>query len=651
MARLSCEACTKRKVKCDRLIPCTNCRNSGILCIPVERKRRPRGRSQRPVNWPSQAPLDQRDSHDSLPAGLVQSSLGEPSVASSAQAPNILSTQDIPSCTSELDNTPRNSCAFYDRLESPPTKGAAGQTRGRSDLTNMINQYAQLGPNETISAGRDVNILHRPSIQAHLLEGECYLNYEPWHPAPAALASAIYYAASCTVNQDICLSCFGMDKASLISKYQKESNAALERADYLLTDDLTVLQAFVISLIAMRCHDRTRRFWTMLALALRIAHALSLHDSSPPFPVPLFEKEMRRRLWHAIGLLDIQASLSSATEPMIQSNWVRLQSFHDMNNEIQISQQRKVSETALFHVLSYAQETARQLIIPNFATPCTKSIQQRQQLTMVFKARTDELFAGCQPGQNDLDYYAKELSHSIGLYLQVLAVRSVENSPPSGESQATNINIFRLAVEALYTRCRVYSSVKTQPWRWIASLFFPWQALATCLAEILDCDDLHFVRSVWPLIEQSYDSFTTLGIESPNRRLQGSMKGMMERARSVHDRMVLSLLSHESAGSAFSLRLSPQTIFQYHAPFKSSELCFPDNTSTRSTEYLHPCSLGPQENNVATRNNDSALDEVDLTSVESQFPFEDMATFDVDGVSQALYDASYEELFLQYTQQ
>jgi hypothetical protein len=43
---LSCEGCTKRKKKCDRLVPCTNCRDSGIICVPVERRRLPRGRTR-----------------------------------------------------------------------------------------------------------------------------------------------------------------------------------------------------------------------------------------------------------------------------------------------------------------------------------------------------------------------------------------------------------------------------------------------------------------------------------------------------------------------------------------------------------------------------------------------------------------------------
>lgn len=47
--RLSCEMCRQRKIKCDKLSPCTNCQRFGTICIPVERARLPRGRTGRPV--------------------------------------------------------------------------------------------------------------------------------------------------------------------------------------------------------------------------------------------------------------------------------------------------------------------------------------------------------------------------------------------------------------------------------------------------------------------------------------------------------------------------------------------------------------------------------------------------------------------------
>lgn len=42
--QLSCELCRKRKVKCDKLTPCTNCAASGTVCVPIYRTRLPRGR-------------------------------------------------------------------------------------------------------------------------------------------------------------------------------------------------------------------------------------------------------------------------------------------------------------------------------------------------------------------------------------------------------------------------------------------------------------------------------------------------------------------------------------------------------------------------------------------------------------------------------
>jgi hypothetical protein len=46
--RLTCEACRQRKVKCDKLSPCTSCERLGLVCVPVERARLPRGRTRKP---------------------------------------------------------------------------------------------------------------------------------------------------------------------------------------------------------------------------------------------------------------------------------------------------------------------------------------------------------------------------------------------------------------------------------------------------------------------------------------------------------------------------------------------------------------------------------------------------------------------------
>lgn len=95
-------------------------------------------------------------------------------------------------------------------------------------------------------------ILHRPSLQAFLLEDKPYLDYEPDHLVPNSLALAVYYAAVCTIDDSQCQLLFGTDQAAILLDLQREVDAALVRMDIWTTNDLAALQAFVISLVSSR---------------------------------------------------------------------------------------------------------------------------------------------------------------------------------------------------------------------------------------------------------------------------------------------------------------------------------------------------------------------------------------------------------------
>lgn len=93
-------------------------------------------------------------------------------------------------------------------------------------------------------------ILHRPSLQAFLLEDKPYLDYEPDHLVSNSLALAVYYAAVCTIDNSQCQLLFGTDQATISLDLQREVEASLVKMDIWTTNDLTVLQTFVISLVS-----------------------------------------------------------------------------------------------------------------------------------------------------------------------------------------------------------------------------------------------------------------------------------------------------------------------------------------------------------------------------------------------------------------
>lgn len=93
-------------------------------------------------------------------------------------------------------------------------------------------------------------ILHRPSLRAFLCDEQPYLDYEQDHQAPMTLAWAVFYAAVCTIDNSQCQLLFGMDKKPVTAELQRETEAALIKSDFVTTNELTVLQAYVLSLVS-----------------------------------------------------------------------------------------------------------------------------------------------------------------------------------------------------------------------------------------------------------------------------------------------------------------------------------------------------------------------------------------------------------------
>lgn len=62
--QLSCALCRDRKLRCDKLEPCSNCTSSGVACMPIYRPRLPRGRHARPARSGTSSPPANRRSGD-----------------------------------------------------------------------------------------------------------------------------------------------------------------------------------------------------------------------------------------------------------------------------------------------------------------------------------------------------------------------------------------------------------------------------------------------------------------------------------------------------------------------------------------------------------------------------------------------------------
>ena len=109
-----------------------------------------------------------------------------------------------------------------------------------------------------------VKVVHVPSKEASILESAGHLDRLP--RGHEALMFAIYYGAVTSMWPSECKAKFGEEKSDLLARYRFGVEQALARADFLQSDEVVVLQAFIVFLMCLRRNDDARVIWTLTGL-------------------------------------------------------------------------------------------------------------------------------------------------------------------------------------------------------------------------------------------------------------------------------------------------------------------------------------------------------------------------------------------------
>ncbi|KAF1935547.1 hypothetical protein EJ02DRAFT_123545 [Clathrospora elynae] len=160
-----------------------------------------------------------------------------------------------------------------------------------------------------------VKVLHIPTFEPTFFEAVSHVDRVP--KGLEALLFAIYYGAVTSTTSEDCLERWSEDRITLLSRYRFGLEQALARANFLYCDEIVILHAFVIFLILLRRNDDARKIWTLTGLVVRIAQTLGIHRDGSHFGLPPFEIEMRRRLWWQVCILDARSSEDHGCDPTI----------------------------------------------------------------------------------------------------------------------------------------------------------------------------------------------------------------------------------------------------------------------------------------------------------------------------------------------
>lgn len=137
-------------------------------------------------------------------------------------------------------------------------------------------------------------------------------NFSSLSPSMEPLLFAISLAAIVSMDDEAVATNFNAPKSHLLARYRLGTEQALGQAEFLVTKQIVVVQAFVIYLSVLPNIGASDSAWPLTGLLIRVAKSLGLHQNDNHRSQ--LETELRRRLWWHICFLDSKTQRPSLTD-------------------------------------------------------------------------------------------------------------------------------------------------------------------------------------------------------------------------------------------------------------------------------------------------------------------------------------------------
>ncbi|KAK5059874.1 hypothetical protein LTR84_009757 [Exophiala bonariae] len=332
-----------------------------------------------------------------------------------------------------------------------------------------------------------VKVLHWPSVVAAIDKKNMEARNEGWWTGIHALESAIRFTAWCTTTDAECEQQLRCNRSSTLLQLRNAAEFSISKAKLLEYPDLTVLQAYVIYLIGLRCSTTGASSWTLLPIAVRLAKALGLGSEDPKSHLP-YELEIRRRLWYSIGMLDTQLALDRGSLPLLYCSDFISWPLTVNDADLYPTCSRLISSQG-FTDMAFSSMTHRAMM-------CQKKLyetnihpedpwaswNEKMAAIAVFEDYVRNNSSVRNPFPTPLETFTQAVGEGSLLNIKLMLRRPLHRIEHRQVPPWDDYNIMSASTEILERSLNKQADVKFASWAWFA--WVKWYALAVLLAEL-----------------------------------------------------------------------------------------------------------------------------------------------------------------------
>ncbi|KAL3480930.1 hypothetical protein BJX99DRAFT_206306 [Aspergillus californicus] len=568
----SCTLCRQRKVKCDRQQPCQNCVRLDAQCVyPAGPGRAPK-RPRKGVEARLLAQLSRLETvvehmkEQSSNAILSNAARSTARRLEPATEPGIehqfgrLVIDDMQSCyvstapwtrlgdeIEELRDLLHDPASDDDHESIPENHTGTAAILGFRSLAHTphlyhppISQAVALLDLFKTNVSPMVHVFHIPTLTR--LFWDAVATMDCLDKNVEAVLFSIYYSAVISLDDGQCLALLGTPRASALETYRTAVEQATAQADLLNTQNLLLLQAFVIFLTALRNEDDSRTVWSLTSLVYHIAQAMGLHRDGEAFGLRPLETELRRRLWWHICLLDNRSTEYHGCEPIVQESVFDTKlplniNDDDIDAQMTKSPPEREGHTEMTFCLLRC-EAVRVIWKTGYLAPRLQAsapggqtaFSEREAMVDELQGRLDDRYLKyCDPA--DL---SSQVSRTI-TRLMILRMQMAVLSTTCQKDQVVRNRLFENAIEILQLSRSLTTRDHMRKWSWHCKThIIQWHAVAFVLADICARPPSPECDLAWELVTGVYGIWGTM-ITGKKGSLWRPIRRLMARARYVRE--------------------------------------------------------------------------------------------------------------------
>lgn len=202
----------------------------------------------------------------------------------------------------------------------------------------------------------------------------------------------------------------------------------------------------------------------------------------------------------AIGLLDIQASLDWASEPMILQSCLELHAPLNVNDyDIPFGHKNAPVESDSFADTAFTLMISKAQCAVQSLTELGSQYMRIRQACVAVQQTASQLLRNSQPDAVPFHWYTLQFTDYIAASMQLIVLRPLQRTPDFMPPQVPGFNLLRLSVGILQKTETLHSDPRGHPWRWFEGIFVLWHALAVAIAELCRCEDAALTEQYWDL--------------------------------------------------------------------------------------------------------------------------------------------------------